>query len=271
MSAETPPAETPKGKPAHGGKTARESVEHWLKASGTPLELATKRAMRAAGAWNVEHARYFIDVKTDELRETDVVADFSSPHNYGPGRPHIVLRVVAECKGKDTPWVAFLGDEILARTGSEQLTTFEIVEFGGYDHSQVINLHSAPIVASIEPHAYQIADTGRGQHAYNAVRQVMSAVLGLKRDVANVDGFGAIYFVPVVVTASALFTCRLLDDGTDELREVDRVLLISRLVADDDLWSVWIVRDDAVDAFAEDIYRSADRLVSAGTRNPKPL
>jgi hypothetical protein len=271
MSAQTPSSSTPKEEPANSVKTARQSVEKWLKESGTPLELATKRAMRAAGAWYVEHARYFIDVKTDELRETDVVADFSSPHNYGPSGPHIVLRVVAECKGKDTPWVAFLGDEILARTGSEQLPTFEIVGWGGYDRSHVVNLHSAPVVASIERHAYQITDIGKAQHAYNAVRQVMSAVLGLKRDVADVDGFGAIYFVPTVVTASALFTYRLLDDGTEELLEVDRVLVISRLVADDDLRSVWIVRDHAVEAFAEDVFRSVERLTTAGPQSPRPL
>lgn len=97
----------------------------------------------------------------------------------------------------------------------------------------------------------------------------MSAVLGLKRDVANVSQFGAMYFVPVVVTASALFTYRLLSDGTGELLEVDRVLLISRLVADDKLRSVWIVRDHVAEAFAKDVLRSADRLTSAGMQASK--
>lgn len=266
VTKETAADEALERKPVHVGKTAQESVQKWLQESGTPLELATRRAMRTGGAAHVEHARYYIDVKTEELRETDVVADFSLIHNNGPARPFVALRVVAECKGKDTPWVAFVGYEILARTGSEQLPTFEVVEWGDYKHSRVDNLHSAPIVASIERHAYQIADTGKSQHAYKAVRQVMSAVLGLKRDVVILNDFGALYFVPVVVTASALFTYRLLDDGTEELLEVDRVLLISRLVAGDTLRSVWIVRDHAVQAFAADVKRSADRLASAGMR-----
>lgn len=245
------------------GENAKDAVERWLRESGTPLELRTASSFRRGGAFDVEHARYYIDVVTDELRETDVVATFVSRSGYSfDSRPWFTLRFVVECKRAGRPWVAFLADDILARKSTEQLATFESKVFGLDDAPQITAVFDAPLVASLERHAYQLVDTGTSQDAHKAVRQVMSAARGIARDIAHTDRPSAVYVVPVIVTAGPLFTCKTDANGDPELAEVDRILLVSRLVADDTLRSVWIVRDTAVDAFVADAQQSAGQPLS---------
>jgi hypothetical protein len=247
------------------GEDASAAVERWLRDSGTPLELRTASIFRRGGAIDVQHARYYIDVVSEELRETDVVATFMARAGGVWGnRPWFTLRFVVECKRAGRPWVAFLGGDVLARRGTEQLLTFERREFG--PPVQVETVYDAPLIASLEPHAYQLVDTGERQEAYGAVRQVMSAARGIARDVAapqQEEQGSVVYVVPTIVTGAPLFTCRSGSDGEPQIEEVERVLLISRLVADDALRSVWIVRDHAVEAFAADAQASADNLARA--------
>jgi hypothetical protein len=249
------------------GDSARAAAEKWLRDSGTPLELRTAMVFRKGGAMDVEHARYYIDLVTDELRETDVVATFTARSGYGfDNRPWFTLRFVVECKRAGRPWVAFLAEGVLARQSTEQLETFEHRIFGGDQAPVIAAVFEAPLIASLEPYAYQVSDTGEEQGAYKSVRQVMSAARGIARDIADNDRPGAVYVIPALVTAAPLFTCRLGNDGELQLEEVERVLLVSRLVADDTLRSVWLVRDTAVEAFVADAQTSAEGLARAQLR-----
>jgi len=66
--------------------------------------------------------------------------------------------------------------------------------------------------------------------------------------------------VPIVVTAAPLVTCRLDDDGSVVLEEVERVLLVGRLRPAAQMVGVWIVRDSAVGAVAADARKGVERL-----------
>lgn len=246
-------------------ETTADAVRRWLTQAGVPLEFRTALAFRKGGAFDVEHARYYIDVDTGTLRETDVVASFCNGLGFATTQD-VMLRVVVECKSAKDPWVAFLGDDVPAyRSGVEQLRTFEVVQQGGYDRDKIVSLYDTPVVASVERYAYQVKTMGKGKEdpAYGATRQVMAAVRGLRADVPETTRTSAVYFVPVIVTAGPLFTCRPGPDGEPVLAQADRVLLISRLVADDDLRSVWVMTEAGLADFMTMLQQTARGLARA--------
>ncbi|WP_346533751.1 hypothetical protein [Micromonospora sp. DPT] len=79
-------------------------VKKFLSNSGYPLEMQVARTFRRKG-FVVEQARSYIDVKTDALREVDVLAYSSSASSLYPGTGWAELRLVLECKHSDKPWL----------------------------------------------------------------------------------------------------------------------------------------------------------------------
>jgi hypothetical protein len=130
------------------------------------------------------------------------------------------------------------------------------------DLLRVEGLHHAPLLFWTDRLAYSITESGgKPGQAYNAVRQVLSAVDGYARNMIDDTGQPVVRVtVPIVVTAAPLVSCRLGDDGSILLQEVQRVLLVGRLRPAAQVAGVWIVRDSALEALAADARTGVDRL-----------
>lgn len=245
-------------------------VRSWLKDTGYQVELRTAAAFRAAGL-STEAARYYVAEDRETLREIDVVA---TAWQARPGTDAAWLEVVhvLECKGaNEHPWVAFQGDDRFNRD-EDVLSTLRVDRRGGtFDRSsgensvdsfRVEGLHRAPLLFWTDRLAYAITESGgKPGQAYNAVRQVLSAVDGYARDLVDDTTRQVVRVtVPIVVTAAPLVTCRLDDAGSILLEEVERVLLVGRLRPAAALAGVWIVRDSALKAVAADARKGVDGL-----------
>ena len=215
-------------------------VKSWLDRTGYRLEMRTAAAFRAEGLVT-ESARHYVAEDGETLREIDVVAT-GWAKNEGGDRPQLEVAIVVECKaGRSQPWVAFLGDERFIHD-EDVLATMRVDVFGGTPDAfgdtgkrltagMIRGLHGAPMLHSIDRLAYAVTETGdKTTHAYNAVRQVTSAVDGYARDrVEKTDRPTLRVTVPIVVTGAPLVTCRLDRSGSEVLEGVDRVLLVARL------------------------------------------
>jgi hypothetical protein len=217
---------------AETGTVAR--VRRWLKDTGYQLKLRTAAAFRATGL-TTEAARYYVARDSETLREIDVIA---TGWQAKPGADTAWLEVVhvVECKGaNEHPWVAFQGDDRFVRD-EDVLSTLRVDRRGGkFDNStgeysvnslRIEGLHHTPLLYWTERLAYAITESGgKSGQAYNAVRQVLSAVDGYARDMVDDTTRPVVRVtVPIVVTAAPLVTCRLDDDGSSLLEEVERVL-----------------------------------------------
>jgi hypothetical protein len=256
-------------------------VRSWLKDSGYPLEMRTAAAFRAAGL-ETEVSRYYVAEDGETLREIDVVAEGVARTSASSGHPWLQVVFVVECKAsRAQPWVAFVGDQRFTRD-EDALSTMRIDAFGPQDLdeatgvvrsrvdvSMVRGLHHAPLLYCTDRLAYGVTETGgtgggkqqSQANAYNAVRQVTSAVDGYARDSADKTGRPVLRVtVPIVVTSAPLVTCRLDGRGSEVLEEVERVLLVARLRPAASLSGVWIVRDSSLDRLAADARQGLERL-----------
>lgn len=246
-------------------------VKRWLQETGYSLELRTAAAFRQQRL-DTQAARYYLAEDRETLREIDVVATGWQTSGAPAGAAWLEVVHVVECKGaNDPPWVAFIGDDRFTRD-EDVLATMRVDRRGGeFDRStgehtvqrlKLEGLHHAPLLSWTDHTAYALTEAGgkKGQ-AYNAVRQVLSAVDGYARDmVDSTDREIVRLTIPIVVTAAPLVTCRLDGEGEVVLQEVDRVLLVGRLRPEPRLIGVWVTRASAVEAVAVDARRGVDGL-----------
>ena len=247
-------------------------VRSWLRESGYPLEMRTAATFRA-NAFGTESARHYVAEDESTLREIDVVA--TSWKQTGGSNSWVELVIVAECKSsRKHPWVAFLGDDSMSHD-DDILWLMRVDAFGPLEldettgnlvgqpnRSMLKGLHHMPPLFSMDKWAYAITEAkDDSSNAYNAVRQVGSAVDGYARDAID-RGEGPVLrvTVPVVVTSAPLVTCWLDEQGSEELAEVDRVLLVTRLRPAAELAGVWIVQESGLDAFVQEARAGLTRL-----------
>jgi hypothetical protein len=237
-----------------------------LRSTGFPLELDVARAFKQAGASYVEQSRHYLDARTQELRESDVLATFHRMTRLDGSEPFLEFRVVVECKHSNAPWAVFRGaDRFLS--WKAHLETLDVVS---YRDCAPDLTGDAPLVCHTERNfAFGVqavpsrGNSGDRSAAYNAVEQVNSATLGFKRDMMPQEGSGrrgVVILVPAVVTTAPLVECTLDSTGSLVGEEVDMTLLVSRLRAD--RWqSVWLVNAQAVDRFADMCRKSFENVV----------
>lgn len=241
--------------------TSEDHVREWLDSKGVALEFRTAREFSRV-AHNVQHSRYYEDPQAPgQLREVDVIADTSSRM---PSSVPAVVRFVIECKSSTAkPWVAFRHPHMtlnLRDTGEQVRETLEGV-WTNVTRNALPDLYDAPILALLAPHHYQLTDCGERGEAYGALRQVISATRGLLADVPQPQNPGLILLVPVIVTAAQLFSVSRADgDEEPRVEQVERALVVSRLVPGDQLHSVWVVQADGLAGFVDDCRKSVDEL-----------
>jgi hypothetical protein len=240
-----------------------EHVEQWLRKSGLPLEARTLAALRAVHA-DAEHARHYVDPTTGKVREVDIVARLYGRGSGTPNRAAVVLTAVVECKSSPgVSWVALVDVETRRDFTSDDalLPAVQVIERRGASRGNLTRIWDAPVLRADDPLAYQLIDTGSRSETWDALQQVLGAVDGVARDVPDDTGRPAlVVLLPVLVTASPLYTCRVTDDGVLDVKPIDHVPVVARLRVDDERQAVWVVQERALARFAKVLRDSADRL-----------
>jgi hypothetical protein len=205
--------------------------------------------------FHVEQARQYLDVASEQLRELDVLATHTTVARRYPGTGWKELRLVIECKRSDTPWILFIGDERFYNSGPH-FASLDIIEYAGAKLAEARAANEMPVISYVGPLTYRLSNAGsKDKVTFDAVRQVESAVMGIRRDMVAPEQVPEAHpevavLVPVIVTDAPLVECRLDTSGEIELAEVDRGLLLNRLRPEERLHSVWIVNQHAVTDFA---------------------
>jgi hypothetical protein len=223
------------------GMQEAKAVREWLARSGYPLEYEVARSFRAAGFEVFQGLHYGADrLEASGPREVDVLAVRQEVVPHHPITRSTVLFVV-ECKDSSAPWVVFRGQsspEPWAAVGSfatNAITEMNIL--GALELGQNPWLLRLPenvgfrlgIVATkprqpkqeersrTEPGGMAtlpIARAGDSDRAHAALKQAVSAAMGVLRDDAS---HLATLAVPVIVVGSRLYTVSYDDDGREEV------------------------------------------------------
>jgi hypothetical protein len=210
-------------------------VEKWLARQGYPLELRVGRVLSGAG-WNVQHSRYYRDLRSTKMRELDIFA--SRFHDPGKGKPLVGLALAIECKrSPDKPWVVLSSPQ---RMGEELFPSIVVV---GEVATQAVNTFTEltkragrfRLLQSGARRGHGMVRVSFNDHArapnaaYAALQTVTSATAAFAKDV---DGFPleprfVQIILPVIVFDGALFELFLEDNGTEDLRQVDSAKVYS--------------------------------------------
>jgi hypothetical protein len=209
-------------------KTLSDEVVGWVQTSGRALELRAARVLAQHGA-TVTTSFPYVDVHPPNAqREGDVLADFAY---VGFNASRCLLRVVVECKhtpGK--PWVGFYGET----EGPSVPRLDSIAVFAHGSHVGIVEpvqewTSRAPFGAPSASHIVTALGKDEQNPANNAVRQALSAAHSIKQryletqhDSASNGPRGWI-ILACVVTTSPLFACRLSEEGSIEVDQVDRI------------------------------------------------
>jgi hypothetical protein len=234
-------------------------VRKWLKESGYPLEMRVAAQVRSACS-QVDQSRYYVDAETQKLREVDVLAQ-----TYARSlNPYVHLVFVFECKAAQTSWVAFLGDHRFYRDDHELVESFDCESNqDSLTPRALTSVYSCPVLHSTEPTAYALQQQGKqNEGAFTAVTQVLSAMDGVRGDLTTGSADKPLLrvMVPVLVTSGPLVTCALDANGEIDLHHAERVLLVSRLRPEPKLRSVWVVQEEGLAAFIQDMATTRERL-----------
>jgi hypothetical protein len=235
-------------------------VGQWLEKSGHAFELRVARAFRESGAKPVDISFSYVDAGSGELREGDVLAQFSwTAMNNIPAS----IEVVVECKsGHDHPWVAFY-DKVFA-TGSE------LEDWVHFAHGPFTGVteplaeawlgsppFDAPRVAShlVAAHTKDSRNT-----AGDAVRQVLSAADGRRQRYIERQGRDrrGCVIVPVVATGARLVACQLDPKGEMSLEEVSSVVVAGPRRGEKPS-RVFVITEEAVADFGRALFELAQR------------
>ncbi|GII32307.1 hypothetical protein [Planotetraspora mira] len=222
-------------------ESLRDEVLQWLENRGYPLEMRVAHALRNRGrAFYVEQSRYYPDPTSGELRESDVVANWTSTDTEKSDGRAIYFSAVIECKSGGAPWIIFTETEKPDRNTS--LHFLLSLLWAGVDRWKYReefsrwDTHISPVMAGRHPAGYGITqkrnERGARDGAYDAVRQVAAAAYGVLNDrqsFHNGFGPGIGIVMPVIVTDSPLFECYVNYAGDVEARSVTQSALSLRM------------------------------------------
>lgn len=253
---------------SEGDNDLKRDVSEWLSRGGYILEMAVAQRLAARFAvMGLEQGYHYRDPVEDVEREGDVTATyfpmFDSPRGHA-------FSLMIECKSTNAPWVFFLGPTdsaswIPSISFDADCGLCEALVGGLFRH-----LYAGPIAyAATQKHSPEEGKR-RVDHAYMALQQVTAATLAAfpgngcaTHTPENADQF-AFLGVPIVVTNSPLFTCKLESDASLAVDRVNRIAVqVPRtgLPEDGQGILVTVISLDRLDAVLDDLGEVA---VSAG-------
>ncbi|WGS50871.1 hypothetical protein LFL96_05035 [Paraburkholderia sp. D15] len=242
-------------------------LTRWLETQGYPLEMLVAQTFQQRGA-RVIQSDYYVDLKTAENREVDVVASWQRDLD------DVIVRVclMTECKeSKDKPWILFVSEDVglagparVVQRAASRLGRIALKNLGRKKKVQEISLFQLPP----EP-GYSItqAFTSGNDVCYAAASAVANASAARANEPdSQIGARGEVHFLeiifPVVVTNSRLFAAKLEADGSISLQEIIEGVLVWRnplLGAGHTI--IHVVTSNALGDFASRAQASADQLL----------
>ncbi|GHF71953.1 hypothetical protein FHX82_000768 [Amycolatopsis bartoniae] len=201
-------------------------MTNWLSQTGYPLEMRVAQRLqdaKLAQNWEREPNLTYVDVLTNEERETDYYLDWWEEND----KYCLVFRIVIECKSTKNPWIVF------RRAAKREQPATSL-----FDFRQNLTLHwvqeygqLTPVMTALNDHlegrvhqwpapGYAIVEAFKGANskdaAYNAARQTLSAAVGATVNTwdSSFQKLGCSIVAPIVITTSPLFEARLDNGGT---------------------------------------------------------
>ena len=199
------------------------SVRQWLETSGRALEMRVERTLRQTGRAKVQPAFSYVDTVTGAAREGDVVADFPW---IGMNRVRCSLVLAVECKSSTKhPWVGFFSDSNPRPRG-------DLTEWATFAHGPFVGITEPlpglwagryPFTPTPAASHLATARSGENNFAGDAVRQVLSCAAAVRHTYLHSQSAyqEGLVCLAAVVTAAPLLTCRLDDDGSVVLDQVE--------------------------------------------------
>ena len=242
------------------------------------LRVAGKAIQSSA---RVDRTRYYADPRTKEMRETDVVASWTS--RAMPDGVWAQVFLVIECKASPkSPWVVIDdGVELNDADAKFQASIVLSSEFqadevgvpnvtGRLSIGRLYNVPDTLFGSSI--HGDKIVTGHRGNKetndpAWAAVRAAVSASEGVAADlnVSDPGSFRAVRLlvIPVVVTSGQLYRAFLDHEGLIDVQPIDRGEVYLRVATAPEIRRVLVVTEDAVPDLFLQARKSADLLRDA--------
>jgi hypothetical protein len=258
------------------GKSELEiQILDWVQKQGYPLEMKVAHVLRSCQDTFVEQAAYYVDSKTGELREADVVAAWTGKVSFKSGASkNLYVYAVIECKSAGVPWIVFT-EPANGELGEDfAFGTLPSVGVKTIERSRLLSyrvLHS-PLISGGHNPGYGITQKrdpnkpgGGKDPAYDAVRQVLSATNGVLNDPKRLQEDSISLAIPVVVTNSPLFECFLGSSGDIDIKAVSRSSVMMRNDGDLSYSYVRLVSTVALDDFASDLDETAIAITSSWT------
>jgi hypothetical protein len=202
----------------------------WLEKQGYPLEMKVASQLRAKTKFQVRQGWYYTDSESNQSREIDVVATASDDYGYA------TIHFAIECKATSKPWVLFTST--YTTENYNRILAFAFCSKDARDalsdalfpvDDQAISLRKElPWMWDRESVGYALVQAfeGNSDAPFAATSAAVKAALHcFASSPEHNSPPPLIVSFPVVVTASPLFECSLGDDGSTQLREIDRGFL----------------------------------------------
>ena len=235
------------------------SARRWLRETGYPLELQVGRLFRSTG-WETRHAQHYEDPREGKLRELDALATRSFSNSNFSVMVDVSLAI--ECKSSKKPWIALSSPvganlylDLAAGADSLSRSALFVADVNGVQRAKVFT--TEPDVAHGIVQAHGSDSSSDPTHPFSALAAVLSACVGISRPrqtqlLEHGEGIQWISIVaPLIVLDGVLLQYSLADDGSDHLREVDWVSVVTASPVDGHLTVVRIVRWAKLPAFVE--------------------
>lgn len=251
----------------NGNENLEARLTRWLETQGYPLEMLVAQTFQQAGA-RVIQSDYYVDLKTGENREIDVVASWQDDLD------DIIVRVclMMECKtSKDKPWIMFVSEDVgladparVVQRAASRLGRLVLKNLARRKKIQEVDLFRLPS----EP-GYSItqAFTSGNDVCYAAASAVANAAAARANEPDSQVGFrGEVHMLeiifPVVVTDSRLFAAKLEANGSISLKEIsDGVLVWRNPLVGAGHTIIHVVTSCALGDFANRAQATADQLL----------
>ncbi len=260
--------------------STEKKIADWLINTGYPLEMEVATILRKRGL-SVFQADYYLDPKSNEYREIDVVA--ISDQLVAQKEGHLLrFEILCECKtSRDKPWLLLVDDSV---EPNDRLLMFNRV--GNHFAMRLLNKaanrlseKAAPLLAFDRAPAYGVTQGLRKKQndldaSYAALMQVANAarVRAENSELAFKDAKGSLNaeaFIAVVVVDGELFDVTLGQDWTPSAMAVERQVVMWRNpVGGRPFTIIHVVRKDRLGRFVSDLLSGIQSLYRWCDENP---
>jgi hypothetical protein len=264
-------------------KSLEAKIKAWLETQGYPLEMRIAKMFRSASFTRVVESDYF-ESSEKVWREIDVSAQLGQAWKQEELRIFFDMFVICECKSsprRKTPWVVFTTDaphlderaRVHARSGTE---------LGRSVLEQIVvdeKLRALPLFKSAQRYGYSVinpltrrfSEEPEGQisdskdpntkpqkdsnydTAWGVLMKMLDAARAKASIVSPVYAIARIVF-PVIVVSGKLFESYLDDSGSVAVIERERLTMLWRNPAGDNLTTqVHFIAEHALASFVEDV------------------